>query len=117
MRKSPLFSKRKARNLDKKISTLNLSEDVGISEFKFQKNLDSQAVRETALDYIESWYEGNPEQMKKSLHPELANRKMSVNAETGKSQLFQMSVMSLLKKAGEVTFPLKEKQQKEVTAF
>ncbi len=35
---------------------------------------DRAAIRETALNYIEGWYEGNAERMKSALHPELAKR-------------------------------------------
>ena len=35
-------------------------------------NADAAAIRQTALDYIEGWYEGNPERMERALHPELA---------------------------------------------
>ena len=30
------------------------------------------AIRQTALDYIEGYYEGNAERMERALHPELA---------------------------------------------
>ena len=35
---------------------------------------DRAAIRETALNYIEGWYEGNAERMKSALHPQLAKR-------------------------------------------
>ena len=37
-------------------------------------NADAAAIRQTALDYIEGWYEGNAERMERALHPELAKR-------------------------------------------
>jgi len=39
-----------------------------------QTAADSTAVRATALDYIEGWYEGNAERMGRALHPNLAKR-------------------------------------------
>lgn len=39
-----------------------------------QTSADSIAINETALNYIEGWYEGNAERMAKSLHPKLAKR-------------------------------------------
>lgn len=39
-----------------------------------QTAADSAAIKETALNYIEGWYEGNDERMAKSLHPKLAKR-------------------------------------------
>lgn len=35
---------------------------------------DSAAIRQTAMDYIEGWYEGNAERMARALHPDLAKR-------------------------------------------
>ena len=35
---------------------------------------DREAIRLAALDYIEGWFEGNPERMDRALHPELAKR-------------------------------------------
>lgn len=37
------------------------------------------AIRQTALDYIEGWYEGNAERMERALHPELAKRIVRTN--------------------------------------
>ena len=33
-----------------------------------------EAIRRTALDYIDGWYSGDAERMRRSLHPELAKR-------------------------------------------
>ncbi len=35
---------------------------------------DLEAIRQTSLDYIEGWYDGNPERMERSLHPDLVKR-------------------------------------------
>src|SRR5262249_46471729 len=32
------------------------------------------AIKQTALDYIEGWYEGDAERMERAVHPELAKR-------------------------------------------
>ncbi len=32
---------------------------------------DNAAIKQTALDYIEGWYEGNAERMQRALHPDL----------------------------------------------
>ena len=42
-----------------------------------QTAADSAAIRQTALDYIEGWYEGNAERMERALHPGLAKRIMT----------------------------------------
>lgn len=77
---------------------------------------DKAAITQTALDYIEGWYEGNPERMERALHPDLAKRIVNTNAQ-GRSQLGQMSAMGLVqgvKRGGGKDTP-KEKQQKDVT--
>jgi hypothetical protein len=77
---------------------------------------DKEAIKQTALDYIEGWYEGNPERMERALHPDLAKRIVMTNPQ-GRSQLQQMSAMGLVqgvKRGGGRNTP-KEKQQKDVT--
>src|ERR1700730_1857272 len=81
-----------------------------------QTPADSAAIKQTALDYIEGWYEGNADRMEKALHPELAKRIVRTNQE-GNSRLDQMSAMSLVlgtRRGGGKNTP-KEKQQKDVT--
>lgn len=56
---------------------------------------DSTAIRQAALDYIEGYYEGDGARMERALHPELAKRIVRTN-EQGRSQLSQMSAMSLV---------------------
>jgi len=76
---------------------------------------DREAIRQTALDYIEGWYEGNAVRMERALHPDLAKRIVRTNAQ-GQSQLQQMSAMGLVqgvKRGGGNQTP-KEKQQKDV---
>jgi len=77
---------------------------------------DKVAIKQTALDYIEGWYEGNAERMERALHPELAKRIVRTNQE-GNSRLDQMSAMSLVlgtRRGGGKNTPA-EKQQKDVT--
>ncbi len=77
---------------------------------------DKTAITATALDYIEGWYEGNPERMERALHPDLAKRIVRTN-DKGQSQLQQMSAMGLVqgvKHGGGKNTP-KERQQKDVT--
>ena len=75
------------------------------------------AIRQTALDYIEGWYEGNVERMERALHPELAKRIVHTNPQNNRSRLDQMSAMSLVlgtRRGGGKDTP-KERQQKDVT--
>jgi hypothetical protein len=60
-----------------------------------QTAADSSAIRQTALDYIEGYYDGDGARMERALHPELAKRIVRTN-EQGRSQLGQMSAMSLV---------------------
>ena len=82
-----------------------------------QTAADSAAIRATALDYIEGWYEGNPERMERALHPELAKRIVMTDAKCGRSRLDQMSAMSLVKgtRAGYGKETPADKRQKDVT--
>ncbi len=77
---------------------------------------DKAAIKQTALDYIEGWYEGNAGRMEKSLHPELAKRNVRTNPQNGKSTLEQIGAMTLVQgtKAGGGKWIPKEKQQKDV---
>lgn len=77
---------------------------------------DRAAIKQTALDYIEGWYEGNAERMERALHPELAKRIVETHQQ-GYSRLNQMSALSLVqgtRRGGGKQTP-KEKQLKEVT--
>lgn len=78
---------------------------------------DVAAIRQTAMDYIEGWYEGNAERMERALHPELAKRIVRTNPQNKQSRLDQMSAMSLVqgtRRGGGKDTP-KERQQKDVT--
>jgi Putative lumazine-binding len=78
---------------------------------------ENEAIKQTALDYIEGWYEGNAERMERALHPELAKRIVRTDPKSGRSNLGQMSAMSLVqgtRRGGGKETP-KEKQQKDVT--
>lgn len=74
------------------------------------------AIKQTALDYIEGWYEGNPERMERAVHPELAKRIVRTNPE-GRSRLDQQSAMTLVlnTRGGGGKETPKERQEKQVT--
>jgi Putative lumazine-binding len=82
-----------------------------------QANADAEraAIKQTALDYVEGWYEANPERMERALHPELAKRIVRSGPE-GRSRLDQMGAMALVqgvKRGGGKETP-KEQQQKDI---
>src|SRR5262245_51224556 len=78
---------------------------------------EAAAIRATALDYIEGWYEGDAARMEKALHPELAKRIVNTDAASGKSRLDSMSAMTLVQytRAGGGRKTPKEAQMKDVT--
>jgi Putative lumazine-binding len=60
-----------------------------------QSAADSAAIRAAALDYIDGWYAADGARMERALHPELAKRNVSSDA-NGRSRLIQMSAMTLV---------------------
>jgi Putative lumazine-binding len=77
---------------------------------------DEKEIKQTAMDYIEGWYEGDAIRMERALHPELAKRMVSPDSR-GRSRLNQMSAMTLVQstRAGGGKNTPKEQQQKDVT--
>ena len=82
-----------------------------------QTAADKEAIKQTALDYVEGWYEGNAERMERALHPDLPKRIVSTNPKSGKDRLDQMSALALVQytRAGGGKKTPKENQQKDVT--
>jgi Putative lumazine-binding len=80
---------------------------------------DRAAITAACLDYIEGWYEGNPDRMERALHPDLAKRIALTDAKTGRVRLDQMSAMGLVqgtRRGGGKNTP-KDRQQKDVTVL
>ena len=63
-----------------------------------QTAADSAANRATALDYIEGFYEANPERMERALHPDLAKR--IVRTRGDESMVMNMTAEQLVDIAG-----------------
>ncbi len=82
-----------------------------------QSAADSAAIRQTALDYIQGWYEGNPERMERALHPQLAKRIVRRDPASGGSRLDHMGAAELVEgtRAGYGTRTPVEKRQSDVT--
>ena len=83
-----------------------------------QTKSDAELIKQTALDYIEGWYEGDPVRMERALHPDLAKRIVNVD-QRGRYMLGQMSAMTLvqLARVANAKSTPKEKQQKDVTVL
>lgn len=82
-----------------------------------QTAADSAAIRATALDYVEGWYEGNPERMSRAVHPELVKRIVVGDTATRHSVIQTMGATALVNGTrrgwGRETPP--ERRQKDVT--
>ena len=76
---------------------------------------DEELIKQTALDYIEGWYEGNAERMERAVHPDLAKR-IVTRDEKGYFNLGQMSAMGLVQRTRNNKTP-KEQQQKDITVL
>lgn len=81
-----------------------------------QTDSDREAVKRTALNYAEGWYEGNADKMESALSPDLAKRIARTNPQ-GQSRLDSMTAMSLVQgtRTGFGKQTPKGEQQKDVT--
>jgi hypothetical protein len=77
---------------------------------------DEISIKQTAVDYIEGWYEGDAIRMERALHPELAKRMVSLDTR-GHSRLNQMSALTLVQstRAGGGKNTPKEQQEKDIS--
>jgi hypothetical protein len=82
-----------------------------------QTAADSSSIRATALDYVEGWYEGNPERMSRALHPELVKRIVASDTATKRSVLENMGASALVNgtRHGWGKETPRNRQQKDVT--
>ncbi len=79
---------------------------------------DELAIKQAALDYIEGWYEANPERMERALHPDLVKRYV-IKLPTGKEILESVSAQAMVEmtRAGGGSKTPREKQQNEVVVL
>jgi len=68
-----------------------------ISLLDAQRAEDSLSIKQTAMNYIYGFYEGNAERIEKALHPELAKRIIRADPQSGRQRLDQMSALTLIK--------------------
>lgn len=66
------------------------------ADLSAQQPADSAAIRATALDYIEGWFAGNPERMRRALHPELVKRILVTDEVTGRDWVDGMGISKLV---------------------
>jgi hypothetical protein len=81
-----------------------------------QTDSDREAIKRTALNYAEGWYEGNGDKMESALSPDLAKRIARTNPQ-GQSSLGQMTAMALVQgtRGGSGKSTPTAEQQKDVT--
>ena len=66
-----------------------------LSTLVSQSRSDSTAIRQTALDYIQGWYNGDAARMERAVHPELAKRIVRTDS-LGNIRIDQQSAMTLV---------------------
>ena len=77
---------------------------------------EADLIKGAALDYIESWYEGNAERMSRAVHPELVKR-IIVSDPAGGTRIEQMGASKLISnvRAGGGTKTPRARQKKEIS--
>lgn len=88
----------------------------GFSQQPTEDEKERLAIKQAALDYIEGWYEANPERMERALHPDLV-KSYVVKLPTGKDILQSVSALSMIEftRAGGGSKTPKDLQKNEVT--
>lgn len=86
---------------------------------KGASSAEVEAIKQTVMNYIEAWYQGDPERGIKSLHPDLAKRIVRNHPDSGRDTLENMSAATLADRwrsgQGQATPP--ENRMKEVTVL
>lgn len=72
---------------------------------------DEAAIKETTLNYLEGWYEGNPERMEKALHADLQKVGIMPDRNSGKLMLRHLSKSELVEYAKAKYGKLKEGEE------
>ena len=76
-----------------------------------QTSADSAAIRATALDYIEGYYQGNSERMERALHPSLAKRIVVVRgSESIVQNMTAAQLIDATRKGGGSAMPVSERR-------
>jgi hypothetical protein len=72
-----------------------------------------KAIEEAALNYVEGWYEGNPERMEKALHPDLCKRAPRLLKQSGRTFLNTVSASNMVEYTRAGLGKLKEGEEME----
>jgi Putative lumazine-binding len=92
---------------------------LAFSSMQAQASADTAAIRATALNYVEGWYEGNADRMAKALHPELVKRIVVRDTTTGRTMVQGMGTSVLVNSTrhGYGKETPRERQQKDVSVL
>ena len=84
---------------------------IGAGRASGQGAADSAAIRATAHDYINGWYEGDGARMERALHPHLAKR-LVYQDQQGRSRLVDITALELVQstRAGSGRIPPAERR-------
>lgn len=82
-----------------------------------QTSADSAAIRQAALDYIEGWYEANPDRMAKAVHGDLAKQIVVRDRPGAREFVRDMSATELIEgtRAGGGSKTPAERKRRDVT--
>ena len=101
------------------LPALAVVQTLAFSGIHAQTSADTTAIRATALNYVEGWYEGNAERMAKALHPELVKRIVVRDTATGRTMVQGMGTSVLVNSTrhGYGKETPRERQQKDVSVL
>jgi hypothetical protein len=71
---------------------------------------EDEAIRKTALDYIEGWYIGDAERMARALHPDLAKRIVGLEGENVLHHMTAAQLIEGTEKAGGSRTPVERRR-------
>jgi hypothetical protein len=98
------------------LASLLLLSLVGLSQAQNNASAeDLAAIKATALNYVDSYYEGDPARMERALHPDLAKRIARPDKKTGKDiqHMTAPELVEIIGKGGGKNVP-KEKQVRDI---
>ena len=57
---------------------------------------DRAAIMQASRDYVEGWYEADPERMARALHPDLVKRTVGLDGDSGEWRLLRPSTAEMM---------------------
>jgi len=84
------------RTLILSLSGLFLISVMTFAQIEEEKKQDEHAIKESVLNYIEGWYEGNPERMSMALDADFSKTGIRSEKNTGKTMLNHVSKSNMV---------------------